>query len=46
MSQVKPMSKSQDISSNATDDSDRLLDIVLVALDDMKGVDVRVIDVR
>jgi ribosome-associated protein len=27
-------------------DSDRLLDIVLAALDDMKGVDVRVIDVR
>jgi ribosome-associated protein len=26
--------------------SDRLLDIVLAALDDMKGVDVRVIDVR
>ena len=28
------------------EDSDRLLDIVLAALDDMKGVDVRVIDVR
>jgi len=28
------------------EDSDRLLDIVLTALDDMKGVDVRVIDVR
>jgi len=47
MSQVKRMSKSQDINSNAaTDDSDRLLEIVLAALDDMKGVDVRVIDVR
>ncbi len=46
MSQVKQMSKSQDITSNATDDSDRLLEIVLAALDDMKGVDVRVIDVR
>ena len=28
------------------EDSDRLLEIVLTALDDMKGVDVRVIDVR
>ena len=37
------MSNSQD---KTTADSDRLLDIVLVALDDMKGVDVRVIDVR
>ena len=27
-------------------DSDRLLEIVLTALDDLKGVDVRVIDVR
>jgi ribosome-associated protein len=35
------MSNSQD-----SEDSDRLLDIVLAALDDMKGVDVRVIDVR
>ena len=37
------MSNSQD---KTTVDSDRLLDIVLAALDDMKGVDVRVIDVR
>jgi ribosome-associated protein len=37
------MSNSQDISG---EDSDRLLEIVLTALDDMKGVDVRVIDVR
>lgn len=37
------MSNSQD--SNGAD-SDRLLEIVLTALDDMKGVDVRVIDVR
>ena len=37
------MSNSQD---KSTADSDRLLDIVLAALDDMKGVDVRVIDVR
>ena len=37
------MSNSQDIHG---EDSDRLLEIVLTALDDMKGVDVRVIDVR
>jgi len=37
------MSNSQD---KTMEDSDRLLDIVLAALDDMKGVDVRVIDVR
>jgi ribosome-associated protein len=37
------MSNSQD---KTTADSDRLLDLVLAALDDMKGVDVRVIDVR
>ena len=37
------MSNSQD--SNG-EDSDRLLEIVLTALDDVKGVDVRVIDVR
>lgn len=43
MRRVIRMSNSQD---KATADSDRLLDIVLAALDDMKGVDVRVIDVR
>jgi ribosome-associated protein len=37
------MNKQQDINN---EDSDRLLEIVLAALDDMKGVDVRVIDVR
>ena len=37
------MSNSQD---KTAADSDRLLEIVLAALDDMKGVDVRVIDVR
>ena len=37
------MSNSLDING---EDSDRLLEIVLTALDDMKGVDVRVIDVR
>ena len=37
------MSKQQDL-NNA--DSDRLLEIVVAALEDMKGVDVRVIDVR
>jgi len=37
------MSKQQDLNN---EDSDRLLEIVLAALDDMKGVDVRVIDVR
>jgi ribosome-associated protein len=41
MQRVMRMSNSQD-----SEDSDRLLDIVLAALDDMKGVDVRVIDVR
>ena len=40
---VRRMSNSQDING---EDSDRLLEIVLTALDDMKGVDVRVIDVR
>lgn len=43
MAQVIPMSNNQNINN---EDSDRLLDIVLTALDDMKGVDVRVIDVR
>ena len=33
------MSKQQDLNN---EDSDRLLEIVLAALDDMKGVDVRV----
>jgi ribosome-associated protein len=37
------MSKQQDLNN---EDSDRLLEIVLAALDDMKGVNVRVIDVR
>jgi len=43
MPRVRRMSNSQDING---EDSDRLLEIVLTALDDMKGVDVRVIDVR
>jgi ribosome-associated protein len=43
MAQVNQMSNVQDINDA---ESDRLLDIVLTALDDMKGVDVRVIDVR
>jgi ribosome-associated protein len=43
MQRVIRMSNSQD---KTAADSDRLLDIVLAALDDMKGVDVRVIDVR
>jgi ribosome-associated protein len=37
------MSKQQDLNN---EDSDRLFEIVLAALDDMKGVNVRVIDVR
>ena len=37
------MSKQQDLGN---EDSDRLLEIVVAALEDMKGVDVRVIDVR
>lgn len=40
---VTPMSDGQ---HSNDEDSDRLLGIVLKALDDMKGVDVRVIDVR
>lgn len=43
MTRARRMNNSQD--SNG-EDSDRLLEIVLTALDDMKGVDVRVIDVR
>lgn len=43
MQGVIRMSSSQD---KTAEDSDRLLGIVLAALDDMKGVDVRVIDVR
>ena len=43
MPRVRRMSNSRDINGK---DSDRLLEIVLTALDDMKGVDVRVIDVR
>ena len=43
MPRARRMSNGQD--SNG-EDSDRLLEIVLAALDDMKGVDVRVIDVR
>ena len=43
MPRVRRMSNSPDING---EDSDRLLEIVLTALDDMKGVDVRVIDVR
>ena len=37
------MNKKQVIETN---ESDRLLEIVMTALDDMKGVDIRVIDVR
>lgn len=43
MPRARRMSNSRDING---EDSDRLLEIVLTALDDMKGVDVRVIDVR
>ena len=43
MPRGRRMSNSPDINGG---DSDRLLEIVLAALDDMKGVDVRVIDVR
>jgi len=43
MPRIRRMSNSQDTNG---EDSDRLLEIVLGALDDMKGVDVRVIDVR
>ena len=41
MVQVKTMSNVVD-----SNESDRLLEVVLAALDEMKGVDVRVIDVR
>lgn len=43
MPPVRTMSDGQDLNG---EDSDRLLEIVLRALEDMKGVDVRVIDVR
>lgn len=43
MAQEIPMDNGQDTSGA---EGERLLDIVLTALDDMKGVDVRVIDVR
>ena len=40
------MTDRQQIEKKAEDESDRLLEIVLAALDDIKGVDCRVIDVR
>jgi len=43
MVQVREMNNKQDIINNA---SDQLLKIVMAALEDMKGVDIRVIDVR
>lgn len=43
MAQEIPMDNGRDTSGA---EGERLLDIVLTALDDMKGVDVRVIDVR
>ena len=43
MPRARRMSNGQD--SNG-EDRDRLLEIVMAALDDMKGVDIRVIDVR
>jgi len=43
MPPVRTMSDGQDLNGEG---SDRLLEIVLRALEDMKGVDVRVIDVR
>ena len=43
MVQVREMSNRQDIVNN---ESDQLLKIVMAAIEDMKGVDIRVIDVR
>ena len=43
MGQVRDMNNGQDRVGN---ESDRLLKIVMRALEDMKGVDIRVIDVR
>ena len=43
MVQGRDMNSKQDIINDA---SDRLLKIVMTALEDMKGVDIRVIDVR
>ena len=43
MKQGREMNNKQDIPDNA---SDQLLQIVVTALEDMKGVDIRVIDVR
>jgi len=40
------MTDKQDPDSSADEQGDRLLEIVIVALQDVKGVDIRVIDVR
>jgi ribosome-associated protein len=40
------MNNKQKTENNENHESDRILEIVLTALDDMKGLDIRVIDVR
>ena len=46
MQQEHGMTDRQKTENNDNDQSDRLLEIVLAALDDIKGVDSKVIDVR
>ena len=46
MAQENSMTNRQDTNISADDAGDRLLEIVIAALQDIKGVDIRVIDVR
>jgi ribosome-associated protein len=46
MAQENSMTNRQDTNISADDAGDRLLEIVIAALEDIKGVDIRVIDVR
>jgi ribosome-associated protein len=46
MAQENSMTNRQDTNISADETGDRLLEIVIAALEDIKGVDIRVIDVR
>jgi ribosome-associated protein len=46
MAQENSMTNRQDTNISADETGDRLLEIVIAALQDIKGVDIRVIDVR
>jgi len=46
MVQENSMTNRQDTNISAGEEGDRLLEIVIAALQDIKGVDIRVIDVR